>query len=66
MPDIINAIVTHFVPYVEKIMRLKNTEKLSRQIAIYLCPVYCNNRISFIDIGETLFYFSVFPCLNEI
>jgi hypothetical protein len=53
---IINAVAAHFRIDAEKVTQRKSTEKLSRQIAMYLCSLYCNSRISLTDIGK---HFSV-------
>ena len=52
-PDvIINAVAAHFGTDAGKITQRKSTEKLPRQIAMYLCALYCNSRISLTDIGK--------------
>jgi len=52
-PDgIVNAIAEYFEISRETILQRRSKEKMPRQIAMYLCAVYCCSRVSMNDLGK--------------
>ena len=50
--DIVNAIAEYFEISRESILQRRSKEKMPRQIAMYLCAVYCCSRVSMSDLGK--------------
>ena len=50
--DIINAIAEYFKISKEEILQRRSKKKMARQIAMYLCTVYCSSRVSMSNLGK--------------
>ena len=50
--DVINALAAYFKISREYLLRRKSNQKISRQVAMYLCTIYCNSRVSMSDLGK--------------
>ena len=50
--DIINSVAAYFKISREDILRRRSKEKLPRQVAMYLCTIYCTSRVSMSDFGK--------------
>ncbi len=50
--DFINAVAAYFKISREDILRRRSKAKVPRQIAMYLCAIYCASRVSMGDLGN--------------
>ena len=49
---IINVVAQFFNIDKSMVLKRKSTEKQARKIAMFLCSIYCNSRMSLTDLGK--------------
>lgn len=50
--DIVKTVAAYFQITEKSILQRRSTAKIPRKIAMYLCAVYCNSRVSLTDMGN--------------